>query len=71
MKKSVDIDFDDILKFISTELIDPQEISLLKQEICFMQPLESVDVIEYMEDEMHESERKKIIKYFIKKNKKK
>jgi len=71
MKKSIDIDFDDILKFVSTELSNPEEITLLKREICFIHPLECEDIIEYMEDEMYEYEQKMIIKYFIKKNKKK
>jgi hypothetical protein len=67
MKKYVNIDFDDILKFVSDELSDPQEISLLKREVCFMQPLESEEIIEYMEDEMNEHERKRVIKHFTKK----
>jgi len=71
MKKSVDIEFDDIMKFISTEVNDIEEINLLKREVCFMQPLEPEDIIEYMEDEMNEFERKKILKYFSKKNKSK
>lgn len=57
--------------FISNELKDTEQIKELKREICFMQPLEPKDIIEYMEDEMNESEIKKILKYFKKKNKNK
>jgi len=67
MKKSIDIVFDDILKFISSELRDSNEINILKKELCFMQPLEPKDIIEYIEDEMSITERKKILKYFSKK----